>query len=97
MSLFRHVPGSVQYAEIAFDVASVAANTAEEQDITVPGVTTDSVLVGFEPPALGVALGVGGARIKAKDTVAVHFINPSAGALNPAAGLVFKFFWTEAK
>jgi hypothetical protein len=97
MGLLRHLPGAVNYAEVAFDVASVAAVTAVEQDITVPGITTNSLLVGFEPPALGLALGVGAARIKSAGVVAVTFVNPSAGALDPAAGLVFKFAWTDIK
>lgn len=73
----------------AFTAAAVAAATVAEQDIDVPDgtpalKTTDLVFVA--PTATtGNATGIAGARVKDADTIAVRFVNPTAGALTPAA------------
>lgn len=65
--------------------SAVAAATVAEQTFTVAGLTTaDKVVV--NPPALGNATGVAGARVSAADTLAIRFANPTAGSLTPAAG-----------
>jgi hypothetical protein len=65
--------------------ASVAAATVAEQTFTVTGLTTaDKVIV--NPAAIANATGIAGVRVSAADTLAVRFINPTAGALVPSAG-----------
>lgn len=65
--------------------ASVGAATVAEQTFTVTGLTTaDKVIV--NPGAISNAVGVGGVRVSAANTLAVQFINPTAGALTPTAG-----------
>lgn len=65
--------------------ASVAAATVAEQTFTVTGLTTaDKVVV--NPAAISNATGIAGARVSAADTLAVRFVNPTAGALTPTAG-----------
>jgi hypothetical protein len=65
--------------------ASVAAATVAEQTFTVTGLTTaDKVVV--SPAAISNATGLAGARVSAADTLAVRFVNPTAGALTPTAG-----------
>lgn len=65
--------------------ASVGAATVAEQTFTVTGLTTaDKVIV--NPGAISNAIGIGGWRVSAADTLAVQFINPTAGALTPTAG-----------
>lgn len=65
--------------------ASVAAATVAEQTFTVTGLTTaDTVVVC--PAAISNATGIAGARVSAADTLAVRFVNPTAGALTPTAG-----------
>jgi len=65
--------------------ASVAAATVAEQTFTVTGLaTTDKVMV--NPAATGNATGIAGARVSAANTLAVAFVNPTAGALVPGAG-----------
>lgn len=92
MSRLNLYPGLFQLEEVTFDPASVAANTTAEQDITVPGITTDCILVAWEPPAMGVAVAASGARIKSNGIVAVSFTNATAGALNPT-GTAWKFLF----
>lgn len=65
--------------------ASVGAATVAEQTFTVTGLTVaDKVIV--NPAAISNATGVAGARVSAADTLAVRFVNPTAGALTPTAG-----------
>lgn len=65
--------------------AQVAQATVAEQTFTVTGLTTaDKVVV--NPGVISNAVGVGGWRVSAADTLAVQFINPTAGALTPTAG-----------
>lgn len=65
--------------------ASVAAATVAEQTFSVAGLTTaDKVIV--NGPADAGAVGIAGVRVSAADTLAIRFVNPTAGALTPAAG-----------
>lgn len=65
--------------------ASVAAATVAEQTFTVAGLAVgDAVIV--NPAAISNAVGIAGARASAADTLAVRFVNPTAGALTPTAG-----------
>lgn len=65
---------------------SVAANTAAEQSFTVPGAVVNDLICDVGGNT-GNATGVVGARVTAADTVAVKFINPTAGPLTPGAGV----------
>lgn len=68
----------------SLDVASVAAATSAEQTFTVTGLTTaDKVMV--IKPSLTAGLGIGNARVSAANTLAITFMNATAGALDPAA------------
>ncbi len=65
--------------------ASVGAATVAEQTFTVTGLTTsDDVIV--NSAAISNAVGIAGVRVSAADTLAVRFVNPTAGALTPTAG-----------
>lgn len=65
--------------------ASVAAATVSEQTFTVTGLTTaDKVFVNHA--VFGNATGIAGVRVSAANTLAVSFVNPTAGALTPGAG-----------
>jgi|SRR6267142_6541945 len=66
--------------------ASVATITVAEQTFTVTGLTTaDKVIV--NPPSIATAVGLAGVRVSAADTLAIRFVNPTAGALVPTAGV----------
>lgn len=65
--------------------ASVTAATTAEQTFTVTGLaTTDKVVVNGPAPTAGT--GIVGARVSAANTLAITFVNATAGALTPAAG-----------
>ena len=66
--------------------ASVAAATVAEETFTVTGLTTDDIVV-VNQPAISNATGVAGARVSAANTLAIRFVNPTAGALVPTSGV----------
>jgi len=67
--------------------ASVAANLTAEQELTVPGLAVGDVVVGVQTPAWGNATGLCGLRVKTTDKLGATFVNPTAGALVPGAGV----------
>lgn len=65
--------------------ASVAAATTAQQTFTVTGLaTTDTVIVNGPAPTAGT--GIVNAFVSAANTLAVTFVNPTAGALVPVSG-----------
>lgn len=76
------------------DVASVSAITTAEQSFTVPGVLLGDIIVVIPASTLNTGLGISHARPTAADTVAIRFVNPTAGAIDPASAtytfLVFR-------
>ena len=73
------------------DGAEVAANTTDAQSITVTGIETTDVLVGFGYSQHDDGLAYSSAYISADDTVIVTAVNPTAGALTPTADATFTF------
>lgn len=66
------------------DPASVAAATSAEQTFTVTGLATgDKVLV--SKPTATAGIGIVNARVSAADTLALTFMNATAGAIDPAS------------
>jgi len=64
--------------------ASVAANVAVVEAFVVTGVRVGDVVMAFTLP-LDVAVAATHAEVTDNDEVSVTFVNPTAGALNPAA------------
>ncbi len=78
-------------ASITVDLGSVAANTTEEETVTVPGLTTD-MFVMVNKPSLDAGIGVAGARVSANDTLILTIVNSTAGAVD-ASSETYKLFW----
>lgn len=66
--------------------ASVAAATVAEQTFSLKGVIPSDV-IDISPPGITAGVAPVSARCSAPDTIAVAFVNPTAGALTPAAGI----------
>ena len=81
-------------ASITLDVGSIAANTSEEETYTVEGLET-GMFVSVNKPSLTAGLAVGNARVSANDTLALQFINSTAGALDPGSE-VYTLYWWKA-
>lgn len=83
-------------ATITLDVGSVAANTSEEETFTVEGLET-GMFVAVNKSDLDAGLGVANARVSAADTLALQFINSTAGAIDPASEVYTLFWWKPNK
>ena len=70
---------------VALTPASVGAATTAEQTFTVTGLAVGDFVAVSTTASLGNATGIVGARVSAANTLAIRFINPTAGALTPAA------------
>jgi hypothetical protein len=80
-----HMQKNVKVYTQTITPASVGAATVAEQTFTVTGLkTTDMVFV--NQAAISNAVGIAGVRVSAADTLAVRFVNPTAGSLTPTAG-----------
>lgn len=72
--------------EASVNPASLAANTGAETDVTVSGVTTDDVVVAIEAHSAALNNGICvSARVKSANTIAFHFVNVTAGAIDVSA------------
>ena len=78
--------GHLYAMSLTLNPVSVATITAAEQDFTVPGVLAGDIIVYFGMTTATAGLGVAGYRVKAANTISVTFVNPTAGAIDAAAG-----------
>jgi len=65
---------------------SVGAATCAEQNFTVAGLLVGD-FVDVTPPSITAGVAAATARVSAANTLTVTFVNPTAGALVPAAGV----------
>jgi hypothetical protein len=64
--------------------AEVAAATTAEQTFTVTGLLVGDIVY-VTKPTTNAGLGIVGARVSANNTLAIAFVNATAGALTPTA------------
>jgi hypothetical protein len=68
---------------------AVATITTAEQTYTVPGLQLGDVIVAAQRPANSpVGVGIVGGRVSAADTLALTWVNPTAGSVTPAAAAI---------
>jgi hypothetical protein len=80
---------------LTMDPASVATITTAEQTFTVPGLKVGD-WVGASKPTNTVGVGVVNCRVSAANTLAVTFVNPTAGAVDPASE-TWQILWVRAE
>jgi hypothetical protein len=77
---------SVSVIDVSLTPAEVATIVAPAQTFTVPGLkTTDAVIV--NPPGQTAGVAICNCYVSAADTLSIQFVNPTEGALTPAAGV----------
>lgn len=79
------IDGNVQalfMGTLVIDPASVATITTAEQTFTFPGVRTTDVILSVTKPTNTAGLGIVNARVSAANTIAITFVNPTAGAVD---------------
>lgn len=83
-SLVTKASSNIQVLSATFDPAQVNTITTSEQTVTVTGVLLDrDVVLSVTKPTHTTGLGIVNARVSANDTIAVTFMNPTAGNINP--------------
>jgi hypothetical protein len=85
---------SVGVASVTLSPAIVNAATSNEQTFTVPGLRVGD-MVCVSKPTTQAGLGIAGARVSAANTLAITFINATAGGLTPTASEVYLVFWAR--
>jgi hypothetical protein len=68
--------------------AQVTANTTAEQTFTVNGLLPTD-LVSVTKPTTQAGLGIVNSRVSAANTLAITFVNATAGNLTPTAGEIY--------
>ena len=69
---------------LTIDPAAVATITTAEQTFTMTGVKVGD-MVYTSKPSNTTGVGIVNARVSATDTIAITFVNPTAGSVNPAS------------
>lgn len=75
---------SMGVLSLVIDPASVATITTAEQTFTLRGLNVGD-LVYVNKPSNTVGVGICNARVSAADTLAITFVNPTAGAVDAAS------------
>jgi hypothetical protein len=70
---------------VTFDPASVATITTAEQTLTVTGVQVGDIVIAVNKPTNTAGVGIVNARVSAANTVALTFVNPTAGSVDAAS------------
>ena len=70
---------------LAVTPASVGAATSAEQTFTLSGVAVGDWVGVSTTASTGNATAIASARVSAANTIAIRYVNPTAGALTPAA------------
>ncbi len=65
---------------------AVAANSAVEQTFTIKRLATNESIIVSLVGAQTAGVTIANARVSAADTLAITFINPTAGSITPASG-----------
>lgn len=87
---------SVTVVPVVFSGASAGAATATEQNVTVPGVSVGDIVLMVWKGTSQAGLALGNSKVTAANTVAVPFINPTAGAILPTASDTYTFVIASA-
>jgi hypothetical protein len=70
---------------VSINPASIAAATSAEQTFTVTGLEVGDIVVAVNKPTATAGVGIVNMRVSAANTLALTFMNATAGAVDPAA------------
>lgn len=71
--------------QATWNPAAVATVTTAEQTLTVTGVNVGDIVIAYNKPTNTAGAMPVNARVSAADTIAVSFVNPTAGSVDPAS------------
>ena len=75
---------SARAMSFTFDPSAVSSATSAEQTVTVAGLKVGDICLLVKPTATA-GVGIVNVRVSAADTLAVTFMNATAGSVNPAS------------
>ena len=78
---------------VTYDAASQAANDTDEDTVTVSGLKVGDYVALIKTSHLD-GVGICDCRVTADDTLSITWVNPTAGAVNPASG-TYLLFWAR--
>lgn len=78
------------------NVAQIASATSAEQTFTITGLKIGD-FVSISKPTLHAGVGIVNARVSAKDTLAIQFLNTTAGAITPGSESYMVFWFRPEK
>ena len=73
------------------DLGSVAANTSEEEEITITGVGANDLVIAVIPPSLEAGITLGPCRVSAANTLQLQVINSTGSAVDHSSEAGWKF------
>lgn len=85
-----------KFIKVVLSPAIVATITVAEQTFTVNGVAVGD-FVAVVKPTTQAGLGVCSARVSAANTVAISFVNPTAGGITPTAAETYLILHVPAQ
>ena len=76
---------------VALSPSAVSSALSSEQTFTVPGLTTDMVVLTVNKPTAQTGLGLGHYRVSADNTLAIQFVNTNSGtAVTPTTAETYR-------
>lgn len=84
---------AIGICQLTIDVASVSAATSAEQTFTIYGLNVGDVVFASKP-SVSAGLAVASCRVSAANTIAMTFVNASAGAVNPSSE-TYNILWVR--
>ena len=76
---------SIRAYSVAVDLASVAANTTAEQDLTDTGLLAGDIVLAVNKPTGSAGAGIVNTRVKAANTLSVTLVNATAAPIDVAS------------
>jgi hypothetical protein len=84
--------GNVITFAVALTPASVGAATTVEQTFTVTGLLTTDKVLNVVKPTHQAGISIGNARVSAANTLAITFVNSTAGSLTPTGPDTYQLY-----
>lgn len=82
--------------QVTLNIAQVTAGTSNEQTFTIPGLQLND-FVALCKPTLHAGLAIANARVKAKDTLAIQFINTTGSPITAGSESYLLFYYRAEK
>lgn len=73
----------ILYLDVTIDPPSVAANTSQEETVTINGIRAGDFPIVLQKPTHTAGIMIGNLRVSSDNTLSYQIINVTGGAINP--------------